>query len=997
MSRVWRLTALLLISLACRAPDLSAATLFDPALRFRVIATEHFIIYFHQGEEHLAGRLANIAESTWATLVRTFERLPPPVTHVVLVDQWDTANGYATPLPRNTVVIAASWPAGADFIGNVDDWLRLVFVHEFTHIAHLDRSEGWARAVRTVLGRTAIAFPNLYLPTWQIEGLATYEESALTGVGRLHAGDFAAVVGEEVRQRAVQPLDRLNGGLTDWPTGLGPYAYGVRFHQYLADRFGPASLGRLSTATAGRVPYFAAGAFKRVFSASLGTLWADFEATLRTASRGGATSDAQIVRLTHHGFAASGPRFDPFVPNSIVYSARTPHGFPALNRVQADGSRPERITTRYLGDTATLSADTIYFDQQEIRRNVGLYSDLYAWSRSDGRVTRLTSEARLLDPDLSPDGTTIVCVQQKLGRRDLVLVRLTASAEASADKKPDATYDTTAAATDAYVARTGAITTLISEPDTQFNAPRWSPDGRTIAVELHRPTAGTAASDVVLIDVASMNMRILPWTGPVRMVTPTWRRDGGAVVVAVAAGEEPFNLYEFNLDGVSPPRQLTRTTGGATWPDVSPDGHTIVFVGYTVDGFDLFTMPYPADTDVADTASGARAGLDALPREMLARRIDPLSSMVSSAPRYSPFRTLRPMSWSPVYESDSDQVRLGASVAEYDVLGYHFYAATATWLLSGPADAPKPDAGVPDWNLYYSYGRWRPVLWATAESSTSFFAGPATAEGEPLPVTLRERQIEGGLLFPILHARRSHQALVSVLGSVDEFTMADDTLTRDRVALRGALSTATARTYGYSISPERGIRAGGTVEAVRKALGSSADATILTADIRAYAPMPAAHHVLAIRLAGGASSGDVNLRRTFLLGGAGPNLSVISFGRDAFSLMRGFPTNQFAGTHVALLNADYRFPIVRPQRGAGTWPLFLHTVHASAFGDVGQVWTNSRSATGMKMSVGGELSMNLVAGFFFPMTATAGAAWGHDARGETRNRATYYFRVGRAF
>ena len=38
-------------------------------------------------------------------------------------------------------------------------------------------------------------FPNLFLPKWQIEGLATYEESVLTGEGRLHAGDFRAIVG----------------------------------------------------------------------------------------------------------------------------------------------------------------------------------------------------------------------------------------------------------------------------------------------------------------------------------------------------------------------------------------------------------------------------------------------------------------------------------------------------------------------------------------------------------------------------------------------------------------------------------------------------------------------------------------------------------------------------------------------------------------------------------------------------------------------------------
>jgi len=45
-----------------------AATLVDPRLRFRVLKTEHFDIYFHQGENGLAARLASIAEDTWHRL-----------------------------------------------------------------------------------------------------------------------------------------------------------------------------------------------------------------------------------------------------------------------------------------------------------------------------------------------------------------------------------------------------------------------------------------------------------------------------------------------------------------------------------------------------------------------------------------------------------------------------------------------------------------------------------------------------------------------------------------------------------------------------------------------------------------------------------------------------------------------------------------------------------------------------------------------------------------
>src|SRR5439155_27027455 len=81
----------------------NAATLFDPALRFRVLSTGHFFIYFHQGEQPLAARLAAIAEETRRSLERPLGPALPLRTHVVLANQTELANGYATPLPRDTI------------------------------------------------------------------------------------------------------------------------------------------------------------------------------------------------------------------------------------------------------------------------------------------------------------------------------------------------------------------------------------------------------------------------------------------------------------------------------------------------------------------------------------------------------------------------------------------------------------------------------------------------------------------------------------------------------------------------------------------------------------------------------------------------------------------------------------------------------------------------------------------------------------------------------
>jgi hypothetical protein len=977
-----------------------AATLYDPLLRFRPLPTEHFVIYFHQGEDELARRLAAIAEETWHALQKPFGIRLPTRTHVVLVDQTELANGWATPLPYDTIMVTAAWPASSEFIGNTDDWLRLVFTHEFTHIVHLDRSESWARVVRRIFGRAGVAFPNLFLPQWQIEGLATYQESALTGEGRLHAGDFASIVDEAARARTLEPLDRVNGGLTEWPDGDGAYAYGAGFHQYLADRFGVESLAKLAEATARRVPYTSSGVFRRIFGHSLGELWRDHAASLtETAERAAAgervATDTSIRRLTNGEYFVTGPRFDRPACSTcsaeVVYTRRSPEGFPALKRVSLDGSQPRQIIWRYRGSTTAIGFVDLVFDQQEVRRNTGVYSDLYAWSRGTGRVRRLTSEARLLDPDLSPDGNTIACVQSRPGRRDLVLVDVGRPFQRrrGGPERP---------------ALQPSVTTLLSEAETQFNAPRWSPDGRSIAVERHR--LGDA-SEIVVVDVATKVTRVIAPASFGRSVTPTWHPDGAAIVAAVAPDEQPFNLIEFPLSGDSP-RRLTTTTGGATWPDISPDGRTIVFVGYTVDGFDLFTMVYP---DIAERLDRGAALLGPLLIGAPERSALHLSRPVLSGPAaggapetaalpaapYSPWPTLPPTSWMPIVEIDSTQFRAGAATSGTDVLGYHAYAASATWLVSGPDDAVRPNAATPDWNIYYAYNRWRPTLWINASNDTSFFSGPATDAGTPTSATLRERQVEAGVLFPIRHVRVSHLALFSMLSAVDHFADPAGDFTRDRVAARGGWATTTAHIYGYSISPEGGLTVGVTAEAVPEAFGSFASAQAFTADVRAYLPGFAAHQVVAIRAAGGVSTGDADVRRTFHLGGATAAGGTIDFDRSAISLLRGFPADTFAGSHVALVNADYRFPIARPQRGHGTWPFFIHTIHGAVFADAGHAWTHAFDAGAIKTSIGGEISARIVAGYFLPLTITAGVARGHDGSHTVSDRTTVYARVGYAF
>ena len=254
------------------------------------------------------------------------------------------------------------------------------------------------------------------------------QESAITGEGRLHAGDFRAIVDEAARQRRLEPLDRVNGGLTDWPGGAGVYAYGVGFHQYLADRFGAGDAGQRSPRPrrgASRIPRRAA--FKRVYGESLGDLWREYQASLTAnVARGRATdpcadaTDPSRILCQRSAIRSASPA--PAVPPRSSTRPRNPDGFPGAvprRRRRRRAAAADDAISRF--DDRRSAATQIYFDQVEIRRNIGLYSDLYALSRADGRVRRLTSDARLLDPDLSPDGETLVVrAGSTADQRDLV-------------------------------------------------------------------------------------------------------------------------------------------------------------------------------------------------------------------------------------------------------------------------------------------------------------------------------------------------------------------------------------------------------------------------------------------------------------------------------------------------------------------------------------------------------------------------------------------------
>ena len=914
----------------------SAATRYDPRLRFRTIATARFDIHFHQGEEALAQRLARIAEEVATTLGPTLGPATGRV-QVILVDQNDQSNGWATPLPYNTLEISAAAPAADSGIGNVDDWLRLVFTHEYVHIVHLSRAQGWIGGLRRVFGRQPLLYPNLYEPIWQIEGMATWQESAQTGGGRVPAGDFRLLLERAAAEKRLLPLDRASSRLVRWPSGNAPYLYGGYFHQYLSDSYGAESLRRLTDETSRRLPYFGSRAFKKVFGKSLGDLWRDFESSVPPAANG---SDV-AQRLTRHGYFVSGPRF--VDDNRVLYSLADAHGFPSLMELDVVSRHSRAVTTRYLGSRVGLAGDEAIVDQIEVIRDVGRQSDLYAVNRRDGRKRRLTHGARAANPDVSPDGSVVAFTVQHADRRELATARL-------AD-------------------RTLVPTPLVSQPNVDFGSPRWSPDGRFIAVE--RRTLG-GASEIAVVTAATGDLRVVVPTG--RNAGPVWSADGATILFAAANDDVPFRIFAVGLgDGTI--RRLEGTGGSAQSPAISPDGRSLIYVGYTADGFDLFSIPLTNaqwSPVSAATASGSTQSPESTELQLPSRT-------------YSPRRTIRPYFWTPTFESDEGEFVVGAATGSLDVLARHAYGVEAGWTTSRAR---------PDWQIAYAYDRFRPTFFAAVSDDTDpWFDG--------------ERHIveaDAGMLLVSRRIRWSQSILGELHTSDESFECASleprcaqtNGVSVRRTAARTGLAFDSARMYGFSISPEEGGTVSTTLEYARSPSFGGSASTSATFDARRYVRAWPKHAAIAVRASGAASWGDRAVRRVFSASGSEMQPGGFRFGSDAIGLIRGLDEDRLFGFRAAVVNVDYRVPLAHPERGLGTLPILLRSVHTAAFFDAGRVWPEPTPDDGVSYSLGAELSADTVFGYFAPLTFSGGVAWRGGPVSHDRGFAAFV-RVGRAF
>ena len=157
----------------------------------------------------------------------------------------------------------------------------------------------------------------------------------------------------------------------------------------------------------------------------------------------------------------------------------------------------------------------------------------------------------------------------------------------------------------------GATEPLAGVPAGSYMNPRFSPDGRRLAIQATSPQG----SDVWVYDLASRTSTRLTTSG--NAVGPTWTPDGERIVfLSTRAGSDA--VWWQRADGSAPAEQLTEGNGLFA-PSVAPDGRTLVFQRQLDQLWSLWT---------------ASVAGDRTPRPLVRERFDDLMPAVSPDGRW---------------------------------------------------------------------------------------------------------------------------------------------------------------------------------------------------------------------------------------------------------------------------------------------------------------------------------------------------------------------------
>ncbi|MDD2899622.1 MAG: peptidase S9, partial [Desulfuromonadaceae bacterium] len=655
--------------------SITHASRHDTSFTFSTIETQHFSIHFHQGLEAVARKAAGIAENVHGSISTEFSWQPSGKTELVLIDNSDFANGYASVLPYNTIYVQTVPPGIMSTLGEYDDWLKIVIAHEYAHIVTSDPSRGYWSIMRAIFGKPipgidplsellflVAAPPNNFMPRWWHEGMATWAETEYSAAGRGRSSYYDMVFRMAVAEDAVPTVAQINGDVPEWPAGNLPYLFGYAMQKYITDSYGKDALGKLNIAHAGRFPYTINAPPQELFGGKkYRDIYEDMVASLKRKESGhiallSAVPFTPLQIVSNQGEVLTNPRFSPD-GSRIAFSRRDPRDHTSTVITDRTGTTvTAEFRRRYSDGSNCWSPDGthLYFTQAEINNGFNTYQDLYSYDLSSDSITRLTHGQRLGDIDLSPDGTRFAAVVTARGSQNLALISMGA------------------------VGIGGAARQISKLTMQRVSSPRWSPDGTSIT---YASTDNLGRTAIHLYDAAADSDLVL-FEVKYTAAFPVWSKDG-TYLLYVSDETGVFNLFAYDLKERKS-YQVSHLLGGALQPDISPDGTTIIFSSYGSHGFSIVRMSLNRDSWTIERGPSLPKQEKTAPQVTISGTNKRGEGDVAPAPvsitPYSSLHTALPAFWLPRISGDgSGKAVFGLFTAGSDVVGYHSYSLTADY------------------------------------------------------------------------------------------------------------------------------------------------------------------------------------------------------------------------------------------------------------------------------------------------------------------------------
>jgi hypothetical protein len=926
-----------LLFVAAAAP---AQPLAEPRVDWFSADSANFRVHYRAGHRNQAEAVAKAAEAVYPRVTEALQWKPRNRTEIVVYSEFDVANGFATPLPFSLMGIFLSPPDDGELLTN-SAWLDMLLVHEFTHVVHLDKVRGGPRILQMIFGNVPWFIPNLFQPSWGIEGPAVYAESdPAAGRGRLKGPYFEAWLRAE-RERGFISLREINADGRRLPLSKA-YLYGGYFMEFLNRRYGAQSMQKLVERYSGNIivprlhsaPWDATGKM-------MDELWEEFLADLaQQVDRRAAPIKAKPEAV---GEALQGPQFDidslATLPANAGWLAVMGDGVNGshLWRIKPDGTR-EKVTRVNRGARVSVAADgAVLLTQADICNRLYYAYDVYRLQGS--RLHKLTHCAHLRRAVQA--GPDIVALELVDGKTRLVQLQGTQPAAKVIYAPADGSE-----LLDLAASADGRRVALVS---------RLEGDWRVLELDLPQPQAVP---------------RVLVRRG---LPMQSLRQGPQGLEFVMAEGGVP-NVWR--LSGGELQRLTHSHTGVLHHAGSAADG-ALASAVVAPGGVTLNRLAQPAVQQTVAAVSEV-APLPPLPAA-------PEGTGLKAERSYSAWRSLYPRSWLPAITADRGLTAFGASTSGADALGWHQWAA-----LVQAETSQKELIGSLQYVFIGNHG-------LALQRQLVARAWTTVDEEDTTTVYDRETKLQWISRLPLLRLERRVQLGVGAAADwTDRVNIPNNTTTRrqDERLVAAFADVDFSNGDWFSEGSNRGAQVSLLVEGYKPLQGSDQrryDGTVARADLRAY--LPIARTVLALRYTEVRARGRTE---PFQLGGATDN--VLQLGptlNDRELSLRGYRGDEpmLAGQNARVATLEFRVPIADIDRHAMVPAVGINRLSATVFFDIGGAWSSGNGPTDYRRGAGIELLGELKLLYALGLQLRVGVAQALDAPKDTRG----YLTVGRAF